>query len=144
MNKKPELTLNEIKKSPKLGRTFRASDFLTKEEQQELRQANLRGRRGKRKFDAVDAYAAEIIARFGYDTYKAWNEGELDAEKMYRMVLAERAREKALILPLESIIVTMVRDCIRRGKKDKKPKGPKEAARIIKQELKVIRGEYGN
>lgn len=141
MNTKPALTLKNLKKSPKLGRVSRASDFLTKEQQAELHAANARGKRSKRKFDDVDAYVAEIMARFGYDAYQAWNNGEISADTMNRMLIAERAREKALLLPLENIIINMVGSCIRRAPKQRAPKGPKNAQKIIKDEAKIARGE---
>jgi len=142
MNSKPGLTLNDIRKSPKLAQVSRVSDFLTKNEQSEVRLANMMGKRGsKRKFDSVDAYCAEIIARFGYDTYKAWNSGELDSKLVARMVEAERARERAGWLPIETIVINMVGSCIRRQKGEPQPKGPKAAQKIMKVEVQAARGE---
>lgn len=136
----PELTLKNIRKSPKLqaaGRTYRVSDFLTKEQQEARKKRKQRLKKTKQKFDAVDSKAAEIIARFGYDVYEKWDNYEISDEKMDRLLCAERAREKAYILPLESIVAHLVKDCIRRHKKEKKPKGPQEAAKIIKIEAKI-------
>lgn len=142
MNSKPGLTLNDIRKSPKLAKVSRVSDFLTKEEQAEVRIANMAGKRAsKRKFDAVDAYCAEIIARFGYEAYKAWNSGELDDKLMARMITAERARERASWLPIEAIVINMVGSCIKRQKGEKAPKGPKAAQKVIKIEVQTARGE---
>lgn len=142
MNTKPALTLAEVRKSPKLGRVRRASDFLTKTEQAKLKQSHQKRRKKtKRKFDAVDSKVAEIVARFGYDFYQKWDNREIDDQKMDRLLAAERAREKAYILPLESIVAHLVKDCIKRSKKEKKPTGPKEAAKIIKNEAKIVMGE---
>lgn len=142
MNSKPALTLNDIRKSPKLAEVSRVSDFLTKDEQNELHITNMVGKRSqKRKFDAIDAYCAEIIARFGYDTYKAWNNGELDDKLVARMIDAERARERASWLPIETIVINMVGSCIKRQKGEPAPKGPKAAQKIMKIEVKAARGE---
>lgn len=142
MNSKPGLTLNDIRKSPKLAKVSRVSDFLTKEEQNEVRLANVVGKHGEeRKFDTVDAYCAEIIARFGYDAYKAWNCGELDSELVARMIAAERARKRAAWLPIEAIVINMVGSCIKRQKGEPAPKGPKAAQKIMKIEVKAARGE---
>lgn len=142
MNSKPGLTLNDIRKSPKLAQVSRVSDFLTKEEQNEVRLTNMIGKRGtKRKFDTTDAYCAEIIARFGYDTYKDWNSGKLDSKLVARMIEAERARERASWLPIETIVINMVGSCIRRQKGEPQPKGPKAVQKIMKIEVKAARGE---
>lgn len=141
MNPKPKLTLNQIKRSPKLGRQARASDFLTEDDRRKLQQTNARGKRIKRRFDDVDAYIAEMIARFGYEAYLAWNRGEIAQEKMNKMILAERARERAAWIPVEGIIISMVGSCIKRSKKEKAPKGPKRAQEIVKNEVKMAKGE---
>ena len=87
-------TLKSIKSSPKLAEQhFRPSDFLTKQQQDELREANARGRTIMRPYDEVDAFAAEILARFGWQAYKAWQMGEFSQEKALRFIAAERARD---------------------------------------------------
>lgn len=139
--KKPDLTLNDIRKSPKLGRVARVSDFVSQEEMVQVQINNARGKKTKRQFDDIDSLVAEMIARFGYDFYKDWNAGKIEDAKVSRMLLAERARERAIFLPLEATICHMVGACIKRHKGEKAPKGPKEAQKIIKAELKVIRGE---
>lgn len=141
MNSEPQLTLTNIRKSPALGRVSKASDFLTEEEREELRRSNLRGKVSKRKFEAPYAHVAEIIARFGYDTYLAWNSFEISEEKMNQMIMAERAREKSQLLALETIVIQMVGSCIKREKGQSAPKGPKQAQKVIKEEIKTARGE---
>lgn len=144
MTKLDETTLKNVRDtSQKLKevRVHRASDFLTKEEQDELRAVNARGKKSKRKFDDVDAFVAEIIARFGYEAYKAWGRGEITTTKMMRLVSAERARERQNMIPLYNIILATVTSCIRVGKGEKKPKGPKQAVNIIKREIKIAKGE---
>lgn len=138
----PELTLSQVRNSPKLQMGApRVSDFLTKEQKEVRTKRKRTAVKSKRKFNDVDAYMAEIIARFGYEAYEKWNTGEIPEDKMLRLVLAERAREKAYLLPLETMICQLVKDCIRRSRKDKKPTGPKEAAKILKGEAKKARGE---
>lgn len=138
----PELTLNKIRQSSKLmGKTFRVSDFRTNEEKEKHIKQKASRKPKRKKFNEVDAYIAEMIARFGYDTYKAWNRGEIGEKKMKAMIYAERAREKQYIIPLETIVAQLVKDCIRRNKKEKKPTGPKEAAKILKAEIKIAMGE---
>lgn len=58
-------------------------------------------RKKREKFGKTDAYVAEIIARFGYETYKARNADEIDDAKMIRLIEAERARERGVWLPIE-------------------------------------------
>lgn len=142
----PELSLKEIRKSPKLQqapKTFRVSDFLTEEEKQARakRKKERRKARAKRKFTTTDLIVAEIIARFGYEVYQKWDNYEIDHEKMMRLLEAERARERAGWLPMEAVVAQLVKDCIKRYKKEKKPTGPKEAAKIIKNDAKIATGE---
>lgn len=138
----PELTLNGIRESlSNKGRAFRVSDFLTAEEKQKRQKSKANRKPKKYKFSRTDAIMAEIIGRFGYEFYREWNKGEFDEELAYRMLDAERAREAANRIQIESVIVAMVKDCIRRTKKEKRPGGPKEAAKIIKRETKIAMGE---
>lgn len=141
MNSKPGLTLNDIRQSPKMATVSRVSDFLAKDEQTELRVVNYVGRKKRQKFNKVDAYCAEIIARFGYDVYRLWNEGKFPADKMVRMIEAERARDRAQWIPLETIVINMVASCIKRQKGEQAPKGPKAAQKVMKIEVKAAKGE---
>lgn len=140
MNSKPEFTLNNIRNSPRV-KVFQASELLTNEQKEEREKKQKARPKKKRQFDDVDAFTAEIMARFGYDAYLAWNKGEIKHETMLHMIAAERARERAAWIPLESIIISIVGSCIRRSKKEKPPKGPKKAQDIIKLEIKTARGE---
>lgn len=138
---KSELTLKAARQIASTKRNARISDFLTKSEQRELRNANLHRQKKKKKFDAVDAYVAEIIARFGYDAYKDWKAGIIDDKKMSRMLLAERAREKEHLLAIEGIIIAMTSPLIKREKGKPAPKSPKLAVKIYKEEAQIARGE---
>lgn len=138
MKKDESLTLNGIKKSPKLQQAIRLSDLVSKEEK-----AKLKPKRPKKKrpYDDIDAFVAEVVARFGYDVYQKWNNGEIETKTLQKWVLAERARDRAQFIPLEGVIAHMVGACIRRNKKERAPKGPKEAQKIISLEIKAAKGE---
>lgn len=142
MRKHENLTLNDIRKRPvmKQEHEFRASDFLTEEEKQELREVNARGRNINRPFDEVDSFCAELMARFGWEAYKAWLDGEFNPEKAMRFVAAERARQKREMLPLEAIIVNSVAGANHPTKHKSAPKGLKQAQKIIKLEIKEAKG----
>ena len=145
MTKLDETTLKNVRDtSQKLKevRVHRASDFLTDEEQKELRAVNLKGRKARRKFDEVDAYVAEIIARFGWDVYQAWNAGKIDNAEMQSWILAERSREKSQVLGLYSMIYSTVSSCVKVEKGKRAPKGIKMAQNLIKSEAKIAKGEF--
>lgn len=123
-------------------RVRRASDFLTDEEQEKLRSVNLQGKKARRKFDEIDAYVAEIIARFGWDVYQLWNAGKIENTEMQSWILAERSREKSQILGLYSMIYSTVSSCVKVEKGKKAPKGIKMAQNLIKSEAKIAKGEF--
>jgi len=145
MNQQPELSLDNVKRSleqKSAPKTFRVSDFLSSEQVKELHKATAEGnKKKKRLFDDIDALGAEICARFGYETYLAWNDGDFDTDQMFRWIRAERARDEAKLLDLENIIIQMVGSCIRIHKGEKKPQGPKEAHKIWNNQLKRAKGE---
>ena len=135
----PELTLENVRKTAKV-KTFRASDFLTQEEQKEVQISNLKGK-SLPKYDRVDAYIAEIIARFGYDTYMAWKAGDIAEETMVRLIEAERAREAKGRFVLESIIVASVAGANNPTKGGGAPKSLKNAIKMLKSEQKLAGGK---
>lgn len=141
MNSQPELSLRKVKQSPKLGRQTRAADFLSEDELQELKAVNQRGKCKRRPYTDADAQIAEMIARFGYDAYKAWLDDEITDRKMAAMLNAERARERQMWIPIESIVANMVGACIKRYKGEKAPKGPKIAEKILKADIKSSEGQ---
>ena len=135
----PELTLNKVKEKAQT-KTFRASDFLTDEEKEQRDKANATAKRTERLYTAVDSYIAEIIARFGYDAYKAWLSGEISEDKMYRIVLAERSREKRLLFPIENLIVASVAGANQPTKNGSTPKSLKVAIKMLKEEQEKANG----
>lgn len=138
----PELTLQNIKKSAEQTvNVVRVSDFLSDKKKKELRLAQeARYIRKRRRYDDVDAYSAEILARFGYDAWQAWNAKLLKPEKMLRFVLAERARDKQKLLGLESLIVSALAGANNPTKGGHPPKSLKNAIRILKREEALAKG----
>lgn len=123
---KPDLTLDNVKTKV---REHRASDFLTKEQVEEVKKSNLKGKKNS-KFNQIDAYVAEIIARFGYETYVAWKNGEIDEKSMAKYIMAERCRDAKDRLKIESIIISCHAH-----------KGLKMAVKMLKNEEKLAKGE---
>lgn len=141
MNSKPEITLNKIRQSPKMAMSFRASDFLTSEEKAERAKKRTTKPHKKRLFDDVDSYVAEIIARFGYEVYLRWNAGEIDQDRMNRLLAAERARERAAWLPIEGFLRGLIQGGVPTFRPKKRPTVGKLMMKIIKEEIKAAKGE---
>lgn len=141
----PEMTLKEIRKTLKEKESqkvhnFRASDFLTQQQIDEVHKSNAKGK--KRKFDLIDAYIAEILARFGYDTYIAWKTGAISEENMLHYIEAERAREVQNTLALETIIIGAVAGSNHPTKHGNTPKSLKMAIDVLKREQNKAKGEF--
>lgn len=135
------LTLNQVKKSAKLtDKTFRASDYLSEQELDEVHASNARGKKIQRPYDEIDAFSAEILARFGFDAYNAWLSGEIPQTKMLKFIAAERARDKQTIVNLEALILASVSGANHGDKNGKAPKSLKHATKILKQEVKQAQG----
>lgn len=141
MNGKHELTLEKVKQSPKIGEEHvRASDFLTKDEIDELHKVNARGRKIVRPYDEVDAFSAEVLARFGWHAYKAWKDGEISTDKMFRFIASERARTTAENLPVQMTIVGAMAGANHPTKSKSAPKSLKNAIKFIKEQQKLAKG----
>lgn len=144
MKSAENLTLNAVKKSPKVagvGSTTRLTDFMTSEQKIALQKANYTARRPqKRRYDAVDALAAEILARFGWEPYRAWQRGDIDNDRMVKYLLAERARERSRLLNAEAMILAMISSLVKREKGQPKPRGVTLAQKIYKEEAEMARG----
>lgn len=132
-----DLTLNTVKAKV---REHRASDFLTSEQMHEVRKSNLKGKKTS-KFNSIDAYIAEILARFGYDTYMAWKSGNIDEKTMAKYIMAERAREARNRLKLENIVVASVSGANNPTKQGHIPKSLRTAIKMLKSEEKLAKGE---
>lgn len=116
--------------------TFRASDFLSDEQQEQLAQANAKGAKTIKPYDEIDAFSAEVLARFGYDTWQAWQGGKISTHQMLRYIAAERARETRNILPLEAIMMLSMAGANHPGKNGKPPKSLASAQKILQNEQK--------
>lgn len=138
----PELTLEQVKKSEKVTtRTVRVSDFLSNEKRIELRMAQeARSAEKRRGFDEIDAYSAEILGRFGYHAWLAWQTGQIKGEKMAKMVLAERARAKRELLGVETMILAVGAGANNPTKAGHAPKSLRNAIKILKDEQKQAKG----
>ena len=134
----PELKLQKVKETA-VKREFRASDFLTDEQMEEVHRSNARGKK-KAGFDDIDAYVAEILARFGYQAYLAWKCGDISAENMAKFIQAERAREVRYRLGLENIIVASVAGANNPTKGGHAPKSLKTAIKMLKREENIAKG----
>lgn len=135
---KPDLTLENVRETAKV-KSFRASDFLTDEQIEEVKEANLKGKK-KAGFDQIDAYIAEILARFGYDTYVAWKFGEISEQNMINYIQAERARDALNRLTLENIIVASVAGANQPTKNGHAPKSLKTAIKLLEKEQNLAKG----
>lgn len=138
----PDLTLNNVKeKAQSITRVHRVSDFLSKEQKIQLKLAHEERTVAKnRGFDAIDALSGEILGRFGYDAWMAWQNGQIRADKMLKMVLAERARAKRELLGLEGIIMATGAGANNPTKGGRMPKSLKNAIKIFQNEQKQAKG----
>lgn len=134
----PELTLQNVRETAKV-KSFRASDFLTEEQVEEVKTSNTKGKKTNG-YNIIDAYIAEIIARFGYETYLAWNRGEISEQYMARYIEAERERESKRDLKMMSLIVASVAGANHPQKGGHLPKSLKNAIKLVKAEQKNLKG----
>jgi hypothetical protein len=137
-----EHTLKQVKATAQArDRVVRVSDFLTNEQKIELKLAQEeRAIRKNRGFDDVDAISAEILARFGWSAWSAWQNGQIPENRIYRMMLAERARWKRELLGIEGIILASIAGANNPTKHGHAPKSLKNAIKIFKSEQKQAKG----
>lgn len=135
----PDLTLDNVKKIAEKKREYRASDFLTAEQVEEVHKSNIKGKKNN-SFDNIDAYIAEIIARFGYDTFVAWKFGEISELQMAKYIEAERARDAREKLGIENLILAAVAGANRPTKGGHMPRSLRTAIQILKKEEKLAKG----
>lgn len=134
-------TLKSIKSSPKMAEQhYRPSDFLSQSDIDELHEANARGGKISKPYDEIDAFEAEILARFGWQTYQAYLSGEADVEQLAKYIAAERARDAQNRYNLECIIVSSVAGANRPRRHGGAPKSLKKAIDIVKAEYKRAKG----
>lgn len=117
------LTLKSITTSPREVKV-RLSDLLTKEQLAEHREAVKNEKRIKiKRFDEVDAESAEILARFGFQTWQAWQNGEISIPQMHKYIYAERARESGQMIRWLTTVVASVAGANRPQKGRRTPAG---------------------
>lgn len=128
------LTLNEIKNSPREVR-IGLSDLLTKEQLNEHRQAVAKSKKvSTKRFDEIDSESAEILARFGFGAWQAWQNGTISIEQMRRYIFAERARESRNQLRWLATVVASVAGANHAVKGKKTPAG----LRIAQKNLELL------
>ena len=134
-------TLKSIKSSPKLAeQNFRPSDFLSQSEMDELHEANANRGKVHRPFDEVDAFEAEILARFGWHTFQAYQTGDISLSQLAKYIAAERARDAQDRYQLECVIVSVNAGANNPNKHGKAPKSLKKSIDILKTEYKRAKG----
>lgn len=131
-------TLATIRKEalPEAESLVRLSDFLSDQEKEELQASNLRGKAEQKPYDDVDAFEAEMLARFGFQAYKAWLNGEFDEAQMARMIAAERDREKQLLAPILAMVLEANAGANNGDKNGHAPKSLRIAQDILRQIIK--------
>ena len=135
-----ELTLDKVREVATKPRSFRASDFLSEDDNFELKLAAAIGKPKKRNFDEVDAYQAEILSRFGWEAYQAWLKGDIPEQQMVKWVEAERVRDLKKVHSLKQIIVATCYGANNADKNGRYPKSARLAVRILNSETKQING----
>lgn len=149
MDKKHEITLATAKDTLKeREQVFRASDFLPERKIEELHEINARGRKIVRPYDEVDAFAAEVLARFGWHAYRAWKTGERDergrtimtTDQLFKYIAAERARTTAEGLPLQYTVVGAMAGANHPTKHKNAPKTLKNTIKFLKEQQKKAKG----
>jgi hypothetical protein len=134
-------TLKSIKSSPKMAeQNFRPSDFLSQSELDELHEANANRGKIAKKYDEIDAFEAEILERFGWGAFRAYQDGLISIEQAARYIYAARAREASNRYALESLILAAVAGANNPNKHGKAPKSLKQAVDIVKTEYKRAKG----
>lgn len=149
MTKKHEITLETARETLKdKEQVFRASDFLPARKIEELHEINARGRKIVRPYDEIDAFAAEVLARFGWHTYRAWKTGERDengriimtTDQLFKYIAAERARTTAEGLPLQYTVVGAMAGANHPTKHKTAPKSLKNTIKFLKEQQKKAKG----
>lgn len=137
-----KITLETARKelAGKQVKSFRVSDFVSEDEKTELRESNYARKEPERSFSAVDAYIAEILARFGYQTYQAWKVGDISERDMLAYVNAERARDAQNRLSLEAVVISSLMGAQQPHKGGQRP--IKSALKIFKSEQKLAKGGF--
>lgn len=136
-----KITLEKAREelAKKQVKTFRVSDFVSEDEKNEIKTKSYNKKPEKSTFSAVDAYIAEILARFGFQTYQAWKAGDISEREMLAYINAERARDAQNRLAPEAVIISSLAGAQQPRKSGGKPP-IKTAVQIFKNEQKLAKG----
>lgn len=136
-----KITLEKAREelAKKQVKTFRVSDFVSEDEKNEIKTKSYNKKPEKSTFSAVDAYIAEILARFGFQTYQVWKAGDISEREMLAYINAERARDAQNRLALEAVIISSLAGAQQPRKSGSKPP-IKTAVQIFKNEQKLAKG----
>lgn len=130
-----ETSLEKIRADilPNTEQKFRASDFLSDEERQELNKVNEKSHKKQKPYDSVDAFEAELLARFGWEAFQAWLRGDFEMSMAARFIAAERAREKRNLEPLAAMILSANAGANNGDKNGHAPKSLRSAHQILEK-----------
>lgn len=120
------------------GHHYTIEDFATADELEQIEEANAKPR--TKKFDVAASVSAEVLARFGFEAWKAWQNGDISVSDMNAYLSAERGRERELLLEGELVIQNMLAALVRKEKNKGVPAGVKNARDIIKKQRRIIEG----
>lgn len=129
-----DLTVKSILDEKNKKKSYRVSDFLSKEEVKELHEFNAKSHKKRVKlFNVADYLIAEIIERFGYDFYKDWKVGIITDKQVLAYLEASRFRDNKQLLHIESVIFSSLSSCATPTQHKTTPKGLNEAYKMIKK-----------
>ena len=132
------LSLAEAKKEIG-GQTYTLEDFATDEEIEQIEQAVKSP--SHRRFDAAAQVSAEVLARFGFEAWQAWQVGEITIEEMNAYLAAERGRDRELLVEVEAALGNLIKSTIHREKNKGVPKGVRASDKIVKNQQRIIEGK---
>lgn len=133
-----KLTVREAM-AERRGKNYTIEDFATEEEIKFIEEANSKPQ--VKRFDVASAISAEVLARFGFDAWKAWQNGDISVSDMNAYLSAERGRERELLVELELIVQGMLSAQIKRERNRSIPAGVKNAREVIKRQQAIIEGK---
>lgn len=135
-----KLTLGKIREEIKSEHNFTLKDFTTEAEREQLSRARAKAKAKAPKFDAASAISAEILARFGFEAWKAWQNGEISPKQMSAYLAAERGRDLRLLADLETSMAVLFSTVARRQRGKPIPKGFKIAQKMVQNHEKTMKG----
>lgn len=135
-----KLTLGQIREGIKTEHHFTLKDFTTEAEREQLSRARAKAKAKAPKFDAASAVSAEILARFGFDAWKAWQNGEISQKQMSSYLAAERGRDLRLLADLETAISVLMTTVARRQRGKPAPKGFKMVQKMVQNHERIMKG----